>query len=108
MEVNDQAKEELHIEPLKLKKAALIFRALNHTLRQRIISLIHENGRTTVTQLYVQLRLDQSITSQHLAVLRRAGLVNAERDGKYIFYSINYQQLHHVQKIAENLANLKK
>jgi len=37
--------------------------------------------------------LEQSITSQHLRILRSAGLVDTERNGKYIMYAIDYEKL---------------
>ena len=64
---------ELKIDVLTLKKAALVLRAVNHKLRQQILKLIHQKGRITVTEIYVKLRLEQSVASQHLAILRKAG-----------------------------------
>ena len=92
---------ELPIQAIQFKKGALVFRAINHPLRRQILQLLHENGRMTVTQLFIKLRLEQSVTSQHLAILRKALLVNRERQGKFIFYSTNYQRLKHVHQIAE-------
>ena len=62
---------ELKIDVLQLKKAALILRAINHKLRQQILKLVHQNGRMTVTEIYVKLRLEQSVASQHLAICVR-------------------------------------
>ena len=70
------ASSELKIDVIQLKKAALILRAVNHKLRQQIMKLIHQNGKMTVTEIYVKLRLEQSVASQHLAILRKAGFVN--------------------------------
>lgn len=69
----------------RIQKAAMILRSLNHRLRQQMIKTIHDNKRITVTQLYVKLRIEQSVASQHLAILRRAGIVTTERDGKRFF-----------------------
>jgi predicted transcriptional regulator len=44
---------ELRIDVIQLKKAALILRAVNHKLRQQIMKLIHQNGKMTVTEIYV-------------------------------------------------------
>ena len=93
----------LHIEVLELKKAALIFRAINHPLRQQMLRLIHQNKQMTVTSIYVKLRLEQSVASQHLAILRKAGFVNTKRDAKFIFYSVNYQRLTKIHSIAAQL-----
>ena len=76
------ASTDLRIDVLQLKKAALILRAVNHKLRQQMMRLLHQNGKMTVTEIYVKLRLEQSVASQHLAILRRAGVVRTERQGK--------------------------
>jgi DNA-binding transcriptional ArsR family regulator len=96
---------ELKIEMLQLKKAALILRAINHKLRQQILKLIHQNGKMTVTEIYVQLRLEQSVASQHLAILRKAGFVNTIRDGKFIHYSVNHDRLAEVHQFSQQLLN---
>ena len=103
MEKAVSAKDDLKIDAIQLKKAALIFRAINHKLRQQIVRFIHQNGKITVTQIYVKLRLEQSVASQHLAILRKAGFVNTERDGKFIYYSVNYTRLTEVHKVAQEL-----
>jgi DNA-binding transcriptional ArsR family regulator len=94
---------ELKIDVMQLKKAALILRAINHKLRQQILKLIHQNGKMTVTEIYVKLRLEQSVASQHLAILRKAGFVNTLRDGKFIFYSVNHNRLDQVHHIVHDL-----
>ena len=86
-----------------IKKAAWVLRALNHKLRQQVIKTINENKRITVTQLYIRLRLEQSVASQHLAILRKAGIVLAERDGKFILYAINSSRIEEINGIVKNL-----
>ena len=93
----------LHIEDLKIKKATLALRAINHSLRQQMLGLLHQNKQMTVTSLYVKLRLEQSVASQHLAILRKAGLVSTSRQAKFIFYSVNYQRLTQIHAIAVQL-----
>jgi DNA-binding transcriptional ArsR family regulator len=93
----------LQIDYLSIKKAALVLRALNHKLRQQMIKLLEEQQRMTVTELYVQLRLEQSVASQHLAILRRAGIVKAERDGKFIYYRINEERVRRINSFVETL-----
>jgi DNA-binding transcriptional ArsR family regulator len=95
----------LKIDYLSIKKAALVLRALNHKLRQQMIRLLEENRRMTVTELYVQLRLEQSVASQHLAILRRAGIVKAERDGKFIYYRINEERVRRINEFVDTLLN---
>ncbi|HYH15110.1 MAG TPA: metalloregulator ArsR/SmtB family transcription factor [Flavisolibacter sp.] len=88
----------LEIKSLLLKKGELILRALNHKLRQDIIKLIHENEEVNVTDIYIKLNIEQTVVSQHLSILRKAGFVQARREGKQIFYTVNYEKLEHVQK----------
>lgn len=94
---------ELKVDLQNVKKAALILRALNHKLRQQILKLIDDNGRMTVTEIYVQLRLEQSVASQHLAILRKAGFVKTDRDGKFIYYSVNDIRLEDLNKFVNEL-----
>lgn len=91
------------IDYLNVKKAALVLRALNHKLRQQMIKMLEENNKMTVTDLYIQLRLEQSVASQHLAILRRAGIVKTERDGKYIYYKVNEDRVSQINQIVDSL-----
>ena len=95
----------LKVDLLNVKKAALILRAVNHKLRQQILKLIDEHGRMTVTEIYVKLRLEQSVASQHLAILRKAGFVKTDRDGKFIYYSVNTDRLKELNQFVEELLN---
>jgi ArsR family transcriptional regulator len=70
-----------------------ILRALAHPLRLKILEFIDENGVINVNKIYNTLKLEQSITSQHLRILRLAGLVKTERDGKFIHYKLDYDKL---------------
>lgn len=96
-------KDEMTVDVNQLKKAALVLRAINHKLRLQILKLIHTKQQIIVSDIYSKLRLEQSVTSQHLAILRKAGFVNTERDGKRIYYSVNYQRLQDVGALAEKL-----
>lgn len=87
----------------ELYEGAKIFRAISHPLRQKILQLIHTKGKITVTELYHILHLEQSVTSQHLAVLRRTGFVNTERKERFIFYSLSYDRLNEVQQLGNQL-----
>ena len=88
----------LHIDVLLFKKSACVLRAVNHKLRQQILFLLHREKKLGVTDIYQKLRLDQSVASQHLAVLRQAGFVTTERRGKQIFYSVNYSRLDELEE----------
>lgn len=99
-----KGKQEIQLDYAELRKAVLVLRAINHKLRQRMIDLLEENEKMTVTDIYIKLRLEQSVASQHLAILRRAGVVATERQGKFIFYSLDKDRLSQISKLVEELA----
>ena len=94
-----------YVDYVELRKAVLVLRALNHKLRQKMLDLIDQGGRLTVSEIYVRLRIEQSVASQHLAILRRAGVVNTEREGKFIFYSLNVDRMRQISSLAVELAS---
>ena len=85
------------------KSAAMTLRAINHKLRQQIVSLLDENKRMNVTDIYVKLRLEQSVASQHLAILRRADIVKTVREGKFIHYALNYDRIAEVSNFIKEI-----
>lgn len=98
-----EKEEKIIMDTLHVKKSAIILRAINHKLRQQIMKKIDEKGKTTVTEIFTELFLEQAVASQHLAVLRKAGFVKTVRSGKYIFYSVNTTRLKDFLNIIEQL-----
>jgi len=99
-----KSKKPIKLDYAELRKAVLVLRAVNHKLRQSVIDLLEENEKMTVTDIYIKLRLEQSVASQHLAILRRAGVVTTERQGKFIYYSLDKDRLKQISKLVEELA----
>ena len=99
----DNSGEELILDTLAIKKAALILRAFNHKLRQQILKLIDTQEKVTVTEIYVKLRIEQSVASQHLAILRKADFVKTEREGKFIYYTVNTERMKDLNKFVGQL-----
>ncbi len=87
-----------------MRKAFINLRAINHKVRRDIIKLLQVNKKLTVTDIYIKMRLEQSIASQHLAILRNAGVVKTERDGKFVFYSLNNGRLEEITGMVKDLA----
>lgn len=99
----NQGQEDIKLDYAELRKAVLVLRAVNHKLRQRIIDLLEENESLTVTDIYIKLRLEQSVASQHLAILRRAGVVETSRQGKFIHYSLDRERLEQISRLVDEL-----
>jgi DNA-binding transcriptional ArsR family regulator len=99
-------KNKFLIDTPLLRNGALVFRAINHPVRQGLLRLLHTKGEVTVTQLYTKMRLQQSAASQHLSILRQAALVKTRREGKQIIYSVNYNRVQHVHDTAVSLLDV--
>lgn len=96
--LTDYLADPIHWDLSDIKIASMAIRAVDHSLRRLILDVLHQEGKMTVTDTYIKLRMDQSSCSQQLAILRKAGLVDDERDGKFIYYSVNYEMVGRVQE----------
>lgn len=86
-----------------LRIAAGILRACAHPLRQQMLLYIHQNNPANVNSIYPALELEQSVASQQLKILRDANVVLTRREGKFIYYSLNYSLLQRVATSVETL-----
>lgn len=82
------------------RQAAHILRAVNNKLRQRILIILDNFDELTVTEMYLNLNIVQSVASNHLAILRHAGLVNTRKEGSQVYYSINKKGLKDLEFIS--------
>ena len=98
-----KGKKEIPIDYNEVRKAVLVLRAINHDRRQQIIQLLEEHDKMTVTDIYIKLRLEQSVASQHLAILRRAQVVVTDRNGKFIYYSLDKERLAQISSFVDDL-----
>jgi len=67
------------------EKIAVFFKALMHPVRLQILAILRD-GEECVCHMEATLGLRQAYISQHLAVLREAGLVSVRREGWNIYY----------------------
>lgn len=77
---------------MAVKKAAELFKILSVDKRIEIIELLKKEPMS-VNVLAEALGITQSAVSQHLRVLKGAGLVEDERQGYWIYYSLNRDAL---------------
>ena len=76
------------------------FRALGNARRRELLRLVRDEARP-VGELAEQLRVSQPAVSQHLAVLRDAGLVTVERDGRRRLYRADRTAIADAQSFFE-------
>jgi DNA-binding transcriptional ArsR family regulator len=65
-----------------------IFKALNDATRREILRLLQEKDMTA-GEIAEQFNMSWPSISHHLDLLKQAKLVNAEKDGQYVYYSLN-------------------
>jgi len=70
--------------------------------RISIVSILSK-GAKTVNALCPELKRDQPITSNHLGLLRMSGLVDRERKGREMHYSLNRGKLEPVRAFLAKL-----
>ena len=87
------------LEMDRIEKLAGIFKALSDPTRLRLIHLLSEcstddcREALCVKALAGKLGVSQSAVSQHLRVLRQAGLVHGDRRGYHVHYSLDPERL---------------
>lgn len=96
--------EEVVIDYGMVRRAQLTLRAINHPLRKTIMALIEEKGKCSVTELHTKMEIEQSVCSQHLAILRKAEVVTAVRNGKFVNYVNNSKRIKEVLALAAQIA----
>ena len=69
------------------QRVADVLKALAHPLRLRIVELL-KGGRMCVGDIVEELGVKQSITSQHLNLMRNRQVLTCHRDGAKIYYEI--------------------
>ncbi len=84
-----------------MKKTAELFKILSVDKRLEIIELL-KKGTMNVNALAKKIGITQSAVSQHLRVLRAAGLVKDKREGYWINYSLDRQVLEKCREILNS------
>ncbi len=65
------------------------FKALANEERIEMVRLLKKNKEMFAQDVERHFYLEQSTTSHHLNILRRAGITKARKDGRKVFYSID-------------------
>ena len=85
----------------KLHYSSELMRALAHPLRLKILEFIDRQGSINVNKIYNTLNIEQSITSQHLKILKMAGVVHSVKSGKFVTYEIDYDVIKRADKAVK-------
>lgn len=100
---NNQSQER-NFEDLRVHatKAARMLKTLSSESRLMILCAL-EVREYSVTELHQQIGLSQSALSQHLATLRREGMVKTRRESQVIFYSLSQTDTTRIIEVLSDL-----
>jgi DNA-binding transcriptional ArsR family regulator len=83
--------------------AVVLLKAIANESRLIILSVLNNQGEKSVGELEQIVGLSQSALSQHLARLRKDGLVQTRREAQTIFYSLGHDSVKDVLSCLKNL-----
>jgi ArsR family transcriptional regulator, arsenate/arsenite/antimonite-responsive transcriptional repressor len=79
------------------------FSALAHPVRLQLIAHIAAGGPICSCHLEEAAGQSQPQISKHLRVLRRAGLVQRRREGRWVYYSVSDEALNSLSAFLDDL-----
>ncbi len=79
---------------------AKLGKAIGHPARVRILRLLSRKEAKVCSQIVDELPLAQSTVSEHLRILKEAGLVKSSQDGARVGYCINFDGLRRLKALV--------
>ncbi len=87
-----------------VKKGSKLFKFLSNKKRLEVVYILRD-GEKKVRELEKIVGLSQSALSQHLAILRTAGIVETNRQAQTVFYSIKSRDVIYLLKLLDDMYN---
>jgi ArsR family transcriptional regulator, arsenate/arsenite/antimonite-responsive transcriptional repressor len=79
---------------------AKLAKAIGHPARVRILRMLSRKEARVCSQIVDELPLAQSTVSEHLRILKEAGLVRCSQDGPRVGYCINFDGLRRLKALV--------
>ncbi len=90
--------------PARHDRLAAVAKALGHPARLGIIAMLHEKQTCIGCDIVDAIGLAQSTTSEHLRILKAAGLITGEIDPPRVCYSLNADALEPLRDFLREIA----
>ncbi len=87
-----------------LQTTAFLAKSLSDANRLKILRLIG-GGRKSVSAIVEALELSQPLVSHHLKELRRSLLVNVQREGPFVYYTLADPKILDILKVLSDMAS---
>lgn len=82
------------------EELARLAKAIGHPARVRILRMLSRKEARVCSQIVDELPLAQSTVSEHLRIMKEAGLVRSSQDGPRVGYCINYETLRKLKALV--------
>lgn len=82
------------------EELAKLAKAIGHPARVRILRMLSRKEARVCSQIVDELPLAQSTVSEHLRILKEAGLVRSSQDGPRVGYCINFDGLRRLKALV--------
>ena len=92
--------------PARNVSLAVLAKALGHPARLGIIAMLHEKQTCIGCDIVDAIGLAQSTTSEHLRILKAAGIITGEIDPPRVCYSLNAEVLEPLRDFLGEIANM--
>lgn len=79
-----------------------LLKALGHPTRIRILELLRD-GERCVCEIVPELNFDQPVISRHLAVLRKEGIVECEKEGLKVIYRVKDKNIFALLDLVDDI-----
>ena len=85
-----------------MEKAAFILKSIAHPSRLAIIDILSRQDWVPVSEISQKLKIEQSLTSHHLNMMKTKGVLESKREGKSIKYKLKLQEVVQVLSCIEH------
>lgn len=86
-----ETKKKISVE--QLDKACTVLKSIAHPVRMSIIELLDQNEQMNVGELQEALQIEQAALSHHLINMKDKKILQSQRDGKNVFYSLREKKI---------------
>jgi ArsR family transcriptional regulator len=85
-----------------------LFKALADANRRKILKLLGKNDSMTAGEIAEQFTISKPAISDHLKILRNAGLIYPEKKGQFIYYQLNATVMQEMTALVFDLLKINK
>lgn len=86
----------------KLEKAAYILKAVAHPVRLAVIDLLSNHTQMSVNDICEALQCEQSLLSHHLINMKLRGILQSNKEGLNVYYSLKEKEITKLIACVEN------